>query len=108
MKAFKYSVVWSDEARKMLSAIPDKRIQAKIIERGEELTVEPEKQGKALIDDLTGFRSVRAVGQRYRILYKIENEKIMVFIVAVGIRKEGSKSDIYKLAKKLLRLGLVK
>lgn len=108
MKVLKYRVVWSDEARKMLSAIPDKRIQAKIIERGEELEVEPEKQGKALIDDLTGFRSVRTVGQRYRILYKIENEQIMVFIVAVGIRKEGSKNDIYQLAKKLLRLGLAK
>lgn len=108
MKALKYRVLWSNEAKKMLSSIPDKRIQAKIIERGKELAVEPEKQGKTLIDDLSGFRSVRAVGQRYRILYKIENEKVIVFIVAVGIRKEGSKSDIYNLAKKLLRLGLVK
>ncbi|MEK6725927.1 MAG: type II toxin-antitoxin system RelE/ParE family toxin [Deltaproteobacteria bacterium] len=108
MKALKYHVLWSNEAKKMLRSIPDKRIQAKIIERGEELAVDPEKQGKALVDDLSDFRSVRTVGQRYRILYKIENEKVIVFIIAVGIRKEGSKSDIYNLAKKLLRLGLVK
>lgn len=108
MKAPKYRVLWSAEARKMLGSIADKRIQGKIIERGEELAVEPEKQGKALVDDLSGFRSVRAVGQRYRILYKVESEEVIVFVVAVGVRKEGSKSDIYHLAKKLLRLGLVK
>lgn len=108
MKAPKYHILWSNEAKKMLSSVADKRIQAKIVKRGEELAEEPEKQGKPLIDDLSGFRSIRAVGQRYRIIYKIENEKIIVFIVAVGIRKEGSKSDIYNLAKKLLRLGLIK
>lgn len=108
MKVVQYRILWSDEAKKMLSSITDKRIQAKIIQRGEELATEPEKQGKALIDDLSGFRSVRTVGQRYRIIYKVEDNKIIVYIVAVGIRKEGSKNDIYNLAKKLLRLGLVK
>jgi hypothetical protein len=32
----------------------------------------------------------------------------MVWIVALGIRKEGSKRDIYALAKKLLKLYLMK
>jgi D-Tyr-tRNAtyr deacylase len=30
----------------------------------------------------------------------------MVYIVAVGIRKEGGSKDIYNLAKKLIRLRL--
>jgi len=34
-------------------------------------------------------------------------EKNVVFIVAVGRRKEGSKEDIYTLAKKLLKLKLL-
>ncbi|MEB3189768.1 MAG: hypothetical protein VKL42_05430 [Snowella sp.] len=30
-----------------------------------------------------------------------------MMIVALGIRKDGSKQDVYALAKKLLRLGLL-
>ena len=49
MKAPKYSLLWSNEAKKRLSSVPDKRIQAKIVERGEELAWEPEiKKGLAL------------------------------------------------------------
>lgn len=31
----------------------------------------------------------------------------MVLVVALGIRKEGDKKDVYNLAKKLIRLGLL-
>jgi len=58
-------------------------------------------------DELIGYRSVRVVGQRYRILYTIEAERVPVIVVALGIRKEGDKKDAYELAKKLLRLGLL-
>lgn len=33
--------------------------------------------------------------------------QITVLVVALGIRKDGSKQDVYALAKKLLRLGLL-
>ena len=79
----------------------------KIFERANELSEEPELQGKPLLNELAGYRSVRAVGQRYRIIYKIENKKIIVYVVALGIRKEESKKDIYELAKKLIRAGLL-
>ncbi len=65
------------------------------------------KQGKALTGDLAGYRSIRAVGLRYRILYCVEREDVVVLILAVGIRKQGSRSDLYYLAKKLLRLKLL-
>jgi mRNA interferase RelE/StbE len=91
----------------MLEAIEDRRIREKIRDRIDGLAKDPEKQGKALIEELDGYRSLRAAGQRYRIIYKVEDEKIVVLVVAVGIRKEGSKRDIYSLAKKLLRLHLV-
>ena len=64
-------------------------------------------QGKPLIGELDGYYSVRAVGQRYRITYTIEQAQVTVMIVALGIRKDGSKQDVYTLAKKLLRLGLL-
>ena len=50
---------------------------------------------------------MRAVGQRYRIIYTIEQNQVAVAVVALGIRKDGSKQDVYTLAKKLLRLGLI-
>ncbi len=94
-------------AEKQLTAIKDTRIRESIAKRIESLRQEPEKQGKPMIGDLAGFRSLRAVGQRYRVLYKIEAKKVIVSIVALGIRKEGDKTDIYELARKLVRLGLL-
>jgi hypothetical protein len=32
---------------------------------------------------------------------------VIIYVRAVGIRKEGDKKDIYKLAKKLLNAGLL-
>jgi mRNA interferase RelE/StbE len=91
----------------MLEGLSDRRIQGKICERIEGLRSEPEKQGKPLTEDLSGFRSLRAVGQRYRIIYKIERQRVVVTIVALGIRKAGDRRDIYELAKKLIRLRLL-
>jgi mRNA interferase RelE/StbE len=59
------------------------------------------------LGELAGFRSIRAVGQRYRIIYTVKNEEIVVVVVAVGIRRDGARDDIYNLTKKLLRLGLL-
>jgi mRNA interferase RelE/StbE len=70
------------------------------------LSDEPEKQGKMLVKDLSGFRSIHVAG-RYRILYKIESKTVIVYVLAAGIRKEGDKKDIYQIAKKLLRAGLL-
>jgi mRNA interferase RelE/StbE len=50
---------------------------------------------------------MRAVGQRYRIIYQVRGDEIVVVIVAVGIRRDGAKDDIYSLAKKLFKLGLL-
>ncbi len=91
----------------MLEAIQDRRVRDKIRDRIDGLAEEPEKQGKPLTGELTGYRSLRAVGQRYRIIYRIEEGKVLVLVMALGIRKEGSGKDIYMLAQKLLRLRLL-
>jgi mRNA interferase RelE/StbE len=67
-----YEIQLTPLALEMLSAVKNRREQEKLRDRIDQLKVEPEKQGKALVDNLSGFRSVRAVGQRYRIVYKIE------------------------------------
>jgi mRNA interferase RelE/StbE len=73
-----------------------------ILTRIEKLKDEPEKQGKALSEELSGYRSIRAVGQRYRIVYKIEQDQVLVVIVGVGRRKEGDKRDIYAVTQDLI------
>jgi mRNA interferase RelE/StbE len=102
-----YRIVIQPTAIKLLKAISDRRIRQKISDRIDRLKESPEMQGKPLAGDLDGYYSVRAVGQRYRIIYSIEHAQITVLVVALGIRKDGSKQDVYALAKKLLRLGLL-
>jgi len=94
-------------AKELLAEIRDRRIRDQIIKRINRLDHDPEKQGKLLSEELVGYRSVRAVGERYRIIYRVEEERVVVVVVAVGIRKAGDKKDAYELAKKLARLGLL-
>jgi mRNA interferase RelE/StbE len=103
----KWQILLTPTALKLLSDISDRRVREKIGAVIDRLTEDPEKQGKALLGELSGFRSTRAVGQRYRIIYQIRGNEIIVVIVAVGIRRDGARDDIYNLAKKLFRLGLL-
>jgi mRNA interferase RelE/StbE len=103
----KWQILLTPTALKLLSDISDRRIREKIGAVINRLAEDPEKQGKTLLGELSGFRSVRAVGQRYRIIYQIRGNDIVVTIVAVGIRRDGAKDDIYNLAKKLFRLRLL-
>lgn len=102
-----YSIIVRPSAIAMLKTISDRRIREKIDEKINGLANEPEKQGKELGGELEGYRSVRAVGQRYRIIYRIDGENVVVVVVALGIRKEGDKKDVYKLAQRLFKLGLL-
>jgi len=91
----------------MLEAIQDRRIREAIRDRIDGLVEEPAQQGKPLTEELAGYRSLRAVGQRYRILYRVEKDRVLVLVAALGIRKQGDKRDVYVLARKLLRIRLV-
>ena len=103
----KYQIVIQPTAFKSLKLIRDRRIQEKIVERIDGLCIDPEKQGKVLMGAFKGYRSLRAVGQRYRIIYRVEKKKIFVSVVALGIRKDGAKDDVYELARKLFRQRLL-
>ena len=91
----------------MLSRLGDRRIQQELFDVSKRLELEPEKQGKPLREGLMGFRSLRAVGQRYRVLYAVEAASGIVNVVAAGLRRAGAHDDVYALAQKLVRLGLV-
>jgi mRNA interferase RelE/StbE len=114
-----YRVEFDSKADEDLEDITDNRVREVIIKRAYQLKDAPEKQGKPMTGDLKGLYSVRAAGQRYRIIYRVKvvepipppkkqknSEPTLegiVTIVVIGIRKEGSRQDVYKVARR--RLG---
>ncbi|MEG4515464.1 MULTISPECIES: type II toxin-antitoxin system RelE/ParE family toxin [unclassified Microcoleus] len=100
--AIEYEIQLTPLALEMFEAVKDRREQEKLRDRIDRLKIEPQKQGKALVDNLSGFRSIRAVGQRYRIVYQVEQDRIIVVVVGLGRRKDGDKKDIYTILEKLL------
>ena len=100
--AIEYEIQLTPLALEMLESVKDRREQEKLRDRIDKLKIEPQKQGKALVDNLSGFRSIRAVGQRYRIVYQVEQDRVLVVVVGLGRRKDGDKKDIYTILEKLL------
>ena len=55
----------------------------------------PELVGKSLTGELVGYRRLR-VGN-YRVVYRVNKNKIEIYVLAIGIRRD---SEIYDLAVK--------
>lgn len=102
-----YRIEITPTALEALEAISDRRTRAAIMRRIDALEEEPSKQGDPLRGELAGFLSVRAAGQRHRVIYQIDEGKQRVVVYLVGIRKEGSRQDVYALAQRLVRRGLM-
>ena len=94
-------------ARNMLLAIKDSSTRQALIRKIDGLIEHPDLQGKQLIGSLDRFRSVRAAGQRYRIIYEILGQQVRVIVIAVGIRRDGDTKDIYKLTQKLIKAKII-
>ena len=102
-----YTVKLTEIAANYIASL-DQKTQRQILEKIEILKSEPLKVGKPLKGNLEAYRSIRSVGQRYRIIYQVKNTEVEVIIVAVGIRREGDKKhDIYELMKKYIKTGLL-
>jgi mRNA interferase RelE/StbE len=97
-----YRIQLTPLALEMLAEIKDRRQRQSLSTRIDKLKSDPEKQGKPLVDKLKNYRSVRAVGQRYRIIYKVERDLVLVLVVGVGMRREGAQQDIYTIMERLL------
>ena len=50
-----YTIIFSVQAQKLFTEIKDRREQSVILKRIEKLKDEPEKQGKALSEELLGY-----------------------------------------------------
>ena len=98
-----YEVLYTDAAADMLAEIQDRRIQKKLADMVDSLAESPESRGKALLRDLFGFRCIRAIGQRYRIVCTVDTVSLQVIIVGVGIRKDGDRGDIYERMRRVIQ-----
>jgi mRNA interferase RelE/StbE len=65
----------------------------KAIEHRLQQQSDPTLLGKPLRANLSGYFRIR-IGN-YRVVYKVSNEKIQIFIIAIGLRRD---EEIYELA----------
>ena len=82
-----WSIRIKDSARKDLGRITKKE-RLRLVDAIDGLTNNPYR-GASLKGDLTGLRRIR-VGQ-YRIVYEIQDNELVVLVVAIGHRR-----DIYR------------
>ena len=102
-----WQIIVSPIAQRQLAAITDRRIQQALDQAIGGLEFDADKKGKPLTGKLAGCRSIRAVSQRYRIIYRVDAGLVQVVILTIGLRKEGDRADIYALAERLVRAGLL-
>lgn len=87
-----------------IRVIVEKKIRMEIGKVIEGLTKDPDIQGKPLDRELSGLRSVPAYKNRFRILYRVDDNNIAV--VWVGQRRPGQDEDVYVKARKLYKTFL--
>ncbi len=81
------------------SKLFDKKTKDKIKKKCKELlSASPEKVGEPLHFELKKYRKLKIFND-YRIIYRIVKSEVMVFVLAVGARRD---SEIYK--KAILRI----
>jgi mRNA interferase RelE/StbE len=102
-----YTVRFSLTGAQMVRDIRDLRIQDVITKRAKRLENEPNKQGSPLLFEFDGYRNVRVEKERDRIIYRVDDDETIVIVAAVGIRIDGDRDDIYEVARRLLRQGLL-
>ncbi len=84
----KYRVLIKPSAVKEIKAIPRKKERQRIVRRIEQLANNPRPTGSR---KLSGYNRYRIRQGTYRIIYAIEDDKLIVYVVKVGHRK-----DVYR------------
>jgi len=78
----------------------DEKTKEKIKKKCKELlTKNPEDVGEPLRFELQGYRKLKIFND-YRIIYRVHKEDVLVFILAVGIRRD---REVYEEALKRLK-----
>jgi mRNA interferase RelE/StbE len=111
---FRVTIQWTATAKELLAGLPKKEARGIYRKVGELRDSDPRQAGKPLVGPFQGYR--RVTYGRYRAIFGVEEEKlpsgdcllhVKVRVVAVGIRKERDKIDVYRVAQKLIQLGVI-
>ncbi len=96
-----YKIIFHKKAKKEFDKM-DNSIKILILKQLKKLSTHPDS-GKSLGNkygiDLTGYRKIYVDNKKFRIVYKIIEEKIEIFVIGIGIR---DKNKIYELINKRL------
>jgi mRNA interferase RelE/StbE len=84
------------EDSKRFDAIAKEKIKKKCKEL---LSQHPEEAGSPLRPPLQGYRKLE-IFSNYRIIYRVDRSEVLVFILAVGIRRD---FEVYEIALKRLQ-----
>ena len=84
----KYKVLIKPSAVKEIEAIPQKKIRQQIVRRIQHLAEDPRPPGSKKLSGRDRYRIRQGV---YRIVYAVENDKLVVYVIKVGHRK-----DVYR------------
>jgi len=83
-----YRLLIKASAAKELKAIPSKRDRQRIVKRIQGLETDPRPRGS---QKLSGKERYRIRQGQYRIVYSIEKDELVVYVVKIGNRK-----DVYR------------
>lgn len=84
----RYKVLIKPSARKELLAISTKKDRQRIVRKIESLADEPRPPG---CEKLSGYDRYRIRLGKYRIIYGIEDEELVVLVIKIGHRR-----DVYR------------
>ena len=84
----KYKVLIKPSAVKEIESIPQKKIRQQIVRRIQQLAGTPRPSGYTKLTSQNRYRIRQGV---YRIVYSIEDDQLVVYVVKVGHRK-----DVYR------------
>jgi len=114
VKTRRVQVQWTETAAAMLGTLPLK-VRRGILDKADQLLgSDPRKAHKALVGEVSGYYSLKY--SHYRALYSVDETPqsdgstilvVTVTFVAAGNRKDGDKRDIYELASRLVKHGIV-
>lgn len=108
-------IKWTVTARDQLASLP-RKVRRGILSKADMLLEceNPRTLFKALLGSLKGY--FRIPYSRYRAIYSVVDEDlasgdilttVTVCFVTVGKRKAGDKRDVYRLAERLIKLGML-
>ncbi len=80
-----------------LGATIQRRFQKKLAERLNDPRVEADR-----LSDMTDCYKIKLRSDGYRMIYRVEDDVVVVFVIAIG-KRDSSKRDVYDIA--LDRLG---